>query len=112
LPPAPTAPAETIIPSSALDLLRISGETQVHPTSATHHEMVADRIAMAVGTIRLCVSVHGEVTSAQLLRSTKYPDYDARLLAAVRAWRYKPYLNHGQAVRVCSAVTFQYKPRQ
>jgi TonB family protein len=70
-----------------------------------------DRVDRVIGTVKLCVAIDGHVASAKMLQSTKYPDYDATILAAVQAWRYQPYTLDNKPVPVCSTVTFVYTIR-
>jgi cysteine-rich repeat protein len=88
--------------------LRVSGETQVHPSSATQTMMMRDGASRVVGAVKLCISTDGGVASTSMLLSTKYVDYDATLLSAVRGWRYRPYTLNGAPVPACSSVTFIY----
>ncbi|HEU4726964.1 MAG TPA: TonB family protein [Kofleriaceae bacterium] len=104
--PRPTT--HTVAPS-VLQGLRWSGETQLHPGAATQSQMVHDDTRRVVGTVKLCVSTEGAVSSAAMLTSTGYPAYDATLLSAVRAWRYRPYMVGDTPVPACSTVTFIYK---
>jgi hypothetical protein len=43
-----------------------------------------------------------------MLGTTKYPEYDQAILAAVGTWRYRPYMVNNMPVPVCSVVTFVY----
>ena len=43
--------------------------------------------------------------------STRYEAYDARLVTAARAWRYRPYTVNGTPMPVCGMVTFVYTIR-
>lgn len=103
----PKPPAAQVAPN-VLSGLRISGETQLHPSSLTQSMMIHDGASRVVGTIKLCISTEGGVTSAAMLGSTRYKDYDATLLSAVRAWRYRPYTLNGAPIPACSSVTFIY----
>lgn len=100
-----------VVAPSVLQGLRISGETQLRPSSSTQSMMSRDGTSQVRGTVKLCVAADGAVTSAALLLSTKYSEYDATLLSAVRGWRYRPYTLNGTAVPACSTVTFVYTIR-
>lgn len=105
----PQPPATATIAPNVLQGLRVSGDTQVRPDDFTQHQMGIEGISRVLGVIKLCVATDGGVSSANVLRSTKYPEYDRRLLAAVQGWRYQPYSVGGVAVRACSTVTFIYQ---
>jgi cysteine-rich repeat protein len=105
--PRPTA----IVAPSVLQGLRLSGDTQVHPSNSTQTLMVHDGATQVAGTIKLCLGTDGGVARADMLISTKYADYDAALLRAVHGWRYQPYRLNGVAVPACSTVRFLYSLR-
>ena len=108
---APTPPPKPAIASvlpSVLQGLRVSGETQLHPSEATQNSMIRSGISRASGTVRVCISTDGDVASATMAKSTTYGEYDATILAAVKNWRYRPYTLDGTPVPACSFVTFNY----
>jgi TonB family protein len=88
--------------------LRISGDTQVHPSDMTKTQMMRDGKDRTLGTLKVCIAVDGGISSVSVASSTKYPDYDARLVAAARGWRYRAYTVNGRPMPACSAVTFVY----
>lgn len=104
--PKPVRP--TILPPNVMSSIRLSGDTQVHPPDSTKTMMMRDGKDRTVGTLKVCVDAGGGVSSASMASSTKYAEYDARLVAAVRDWRYRPYLVDGHPVAVCGMVTFIY----
>ncbi|HEY0477235.1 MAG TPA: TonB family protein [Kofleriaceae bacterium] len=97
-----------VVAPAMLQALRISGETQLHPSTVTQNQMARDGKSRVEGIINLCVATSGAVTSLTQRSSTGYPEYDQRLLEAVRDWRYRPYLVNGAPVPVCSIVRFVY----
>ena len=105
-PPQPTNVRPTVLQG-----LRISGETQVHPSAVTQSQMVHDGTSRVDGTVKLCIGTDGAVVSTKLFGTTGYPSYDAALIAAVRDWRYQPYTLAGRAVPACSTVQFVYTIR-
>jgi outer membrane biosynthesis protein TonB len=102
----PPVPAR--VPPGALAGLRISGQTRVIPDEATRVAMLRDGRVHTRGALKVCITAEGCVSSTRLLMSTRYPAYDAALIEAVAAWRYRPYPLDGIAVPVCSAVSFLY----
>ena len=100
-------PPATVLPS-VLQALRTSGETQVHPGEVDQSQMIHDGVGRVEAIVKLCITADGSVGQTRLLRSTKYPAYDAVLLAAVRDWRYQPFRVNGTAVPACSTVRFVY----
>jgi cysteine-rich repeat protein len=98
-----------VIAPTAMSALRLTGETQVHPSDMTQQQMMRDGRDTISGTVKLCISTGGSVTSAGMIVPTRYSAYDAALLAAVYGWRYQPYQLNGAAVAACSSVTFVYR---
>jgi len=101
----------SLIAPNVLQGLRIAGDTAVHPSTSTQTLMMRDGADKVVGTIKICIATDGSIASASLQRSTRYPDYDAKLVTAARDWRYRPYTLNGAPVPVCSMVTFIYRTR-
>jgi hypothetical protein len=119
-PAAPKAPAATAAPAqvkpvpiapSALELQRVAGDTDVHPSKETRSTMIRDGVSSVKGTVRLCVDTVGAVTQTTLTEVTGYDEYDRKLIAAVRGWRFRPYVVNGQTFAVCSTAEFVYVPR-
>lgn len=110
LPPPPPARPQSVAPN-VLKALRISGETQVHPSTSTQSMMMRARDTLVRGSLMVCIAIDGSVAAATLQRSTGYGDYDKALASAVRGWRYQPYRMNGTAVPACSTVTFEYSIR-
>jgi protein TonB len=110
---APPEPRKTpakppVIPESMLKGHLISGETQIHAPREVKLAMTRAGVDRLRAAVKLCIDAEGAVESTRLLRSTGYSDYDRRLLAGVRRWRYRPYRIGGEAVAVCTAVQFVY----
>lgn len=82
----------------------MSGVKEIEPEPSTVHQPVA------VG-VKVCVAPDGSVESASLMKSTGVASYDEKILDAMRAWRYRPFVINGEAARVCSAVTFLRTPK-
>jgi TonB family protein len=110
-PPVADPPAPRVVAPNVLQGLRISGDPQIHPSSETQARMVHADHRRSVGVVKACVSATGAVTSVAIVASTRYPEYDARLLAGVRGWRYQPYTVNHRAIPVCGLVTFVYSIR-
>jgi hypothetical protein len=103
VPPPPELVAPQVIAG-----LRISGDTQVHPSDVTKMEMLRDGHQRIVGTFKVCLTADGSVQSIGLVASTHYAAYDALLTDAIRGWRYRPYVAGGNAIPVCGVTTFVY----
>lgn len=108
-PPVPPAPPAVVnVPPSIMSALRISGETQIHPSRVVKNQILDDGKTKVIGTLKICIQASGAVGSVTMLSSTKYPEYDGQLLEAARRWHYRPHLVNGVATPACSAVSFVY----
>jgi len=105
--PKPKPPTAVISPN-VMKGLRLSGDTQIHPSESTQSRMSRDGETQVIGSVQLCISTDGSIASVSTAKRTKYDDYDQALLSAVRSWRYQPYTVNGVAVKACSLVTFVY----
>jgi TonB family protein len=99
------------IAPSALELERVSGNTDIHPSKQTRSAMIAAGVNSVTGVVRLCVDTAGAVTEVDLQDATGYAEYDRKLVAAVRDWRFHPFVIHGTAMAVCSTSEFVYAPK-
>ena len=107
-PPKPPDPPIVNVTPTIMQGLRISGDTQIHPSRTVKTQILADGKNKVVGAIKVCIQTSGAIGSVSLLTSTKYPEYDQQLLESARRWHYRPYTVNGTAMRACAAVTFVY----
>ncbi len=108
-PPPPAKP--TIVAPDVLGMMRISGSTQIRPTTPTKNQMIHDGKSRVIGVARVCVSQTGSITAVTMLKSTGYGAYDRELVGGIRTWTYRPYQTGGRAIEVCGTVTFVYSIR-
>ncbi len=101
------APKPEVLPPSVMGALRRSGDTSPVPPDVVKNEMLRANKSKVIGNVKVCIDVTGR-TSPSLIKSTGYPAYDERLVAATAGWRYDPYRVNGKAVPACSVVTFVY----
>jgi TonB family protein len=91
--------------------LRISGETQIHPSTVTQNAMLRADTRSLRTVFLVCVGANGTVASTSLRVASKYPEYDEALQSAIERWRYRPYTVDGAPVQACSTVEFRYSLR-
>lgn len=107
-PPPPPAPPQNI-PPTLLEVNRIAGDKNIVPNDVTKVAIMQSGKDKIVGSYKLCVAETGDVRSVTQLKSTGFADYDQKIQTEMRTnWRYRPYLINGNAVNVCTAVTFIY----
>ena len=92
-----------------LEPLRIAGEKSIMPDDQTKTELQAAGTHRLVGAFKLCLDRAGGVRSVSVLKTTGAPRYDEKILTKMGEWRYKPFVDAGVAVPVCTAVTFIYE---
>jgi hypothetical protein len=90
---------------------RVSGEPQIIPNDDDKARMATARVAKVVGSFKVCFDAAGEVQRVAVLRSTGLDRYDAKILATVRGWRYRPVLRDDKPIDACTAVSFIYSQR-
>jgi hypothetical protein len=100
---------DVLISPHALWLRRVAGVKSIVPDNETKKAITKDgRRHYIIGTFRLCLAVDGHVKDVVMLRSTGIPSYDDTIRRGISEWVYQPYVDNGQAVSVCSTVTFIY----
>jgi len=109
--PPPRKPEpERIVLSHLIEGSRIEGNPRIAPPESVRQAMARLGQEKLHGTVNMCLDRTGNVRSLRILRSTGHAEYDQRLLAGMRTWRYHPYkLNGGAAVPICTVVTFIYR---
>jgi TonB family protein len=58
--------------------------------------------------VQVCVSEGGVPTAVTLRKSSDYADANEKVVADVRRWRFRPYMDSGHPVPVCTAAILQY----
>ena len=114
MPPPPSRSKKRPLVLTSPKLLegqRLAGTKMVTPDDETKTLIHNSGVSKIVGTFRFCLDETGTPESVLPLRSTGLSRYDARIIAAMREWRYTPYLLDGQPIPICSYVTFIYSQR-
>lgn len=107
---SPSCRAEPVqLGQGAIEAHRIAGDPQIAPPDAVRTQMARAQKTQVRGNVKMCLGKDGRLTSASILRSTGYPEYDDRLIDRMQSWRYAPYQKDGVAVPVCTVVTFIYR---
>ncbi len=111
LPPPPPPPPDRpfVVPQAALSANFLSGERQIPPPASVKEAMGKAGTRKLVATVKMCLDDAGSITQTQLIKSSGYTAWDDALIAAMQAWRHRPFVVNGKPVPVCTAVTFVYK---
>jgi hypothetical protein len=108
--PLPDEPVElTLLPSKALGK-RVRGEDQIKPNESDAKAIYRSG-STRIAAFEYCIDETGRVSKLLMFRSTGLPGYDQKLSAGIRQWQYRPYLDDGKPVPVCSSVLFIYSQR-
>lgn len=89
-------------------LKRIVGRTAIVPDNDEKTWLYSRRPVRVVGSFFFCLTPQGAVDIVVTTRPTEVPRYDDKIRAAIRGWRYEPFLVDGQPSRVCTHTTVIY----
>ena len=103
-PPAP-APPIVVKPDA---LVRTAGVAAIQPDAETTKAMIATGHANVITSWKLCVDATGTPDEVSVIRSSGFMTWDTALADGMRAWRFKPVLADGKAVRACTSYTFAW----
>ena len=96
----------------ALDANRIAGDPNIVPDDATRRAMTLAHVSKLVGSFKLCLTDTGAVHILELLKSTGFAAYDAKIQRVIRTtWAYAPFWVDGRPMPVCTVITFIYDGR-
>jgi TonB family protein len=109
VPEVPRPPAISTLTPTEIAERRIFGETQIEPSQDDRADMSDANKRVVSGTFQIAVSATGVVTGVQIIKTTGYPEYDRRLVAAMYNWRYRPYSIDGTAQPFRGMIRFDYK---
>jgi hypothetical protein len=112
-------PPPPVVPSTVARGLRLSGDEQIFPSRPTQLAMVHDGKTTVRATFQLCVDEDGSIASVRRLAGTGYDEYDEALAAAMRGWRYRPYMmvradrpgDPPVPTKMCTVQVFVYRIR-
>jgi hypothetical protein len=104
--PAPSPPK--IVAPTLLEPLRLAGTKLIVPDDKTRTAIEASGRTKVIASLKLCLDSTGAVSLVRLLRSSGFVAYDQLLDHEMHGWKYKPYIDGGNAIPVCTAVTFIY----
>ncbi len=107
--PPPDVPQEIVEVPSVLLGKRLAGQTQLMPSAENRELLKLARIARVIVAFQYCIDESGAVVSVGRIRSSGLREYDAQIEAAMKEWRYRPYVEAGAApAPVCASVRFVY----
>ncbi|MBV8762521.1 MAG: hypothetical protein JO257_34875 [Deltaproteobacteria bacterium] len=89
-------------------LERISGDRFIVPDDDDKSRIQKAGSPRMIGAFKVCLDTSGHVEDVQILHPTGLATYDARIIAGIKHWQYKPFLDDGEPKAVCTAVSFIY----
>jgi TonB family protein len=106
LPPPPQR--AKIVTAKDFDANRIAGSATVDPDPKTKAAIAASGKTPVKIMVKVCVDMAGAIAEVDLVRSSGFPAYDQEIKAAIRTWKYKPFVVSGAPTRACSVAVFIY----
>jgi TonB family protein len=103
----PNAPA--VISPKLLEGQRIKGDPRVAPDLQTAKAIHKAGVHRVIASVKICLNAKGDVSSAEVAKSSGFPAYDQELTDAIATWKYKPWTVDGMPAAVCTAITFIYQ---
>jgi hypothetical protein len=97
------------VPAGDLEALRVAGTRKPDLAAGAKGIAHRDGVRIVQMAVSLCLSERGEPTSVALKVASEYGDANDKLVADVRRWRFRPYLEDGLPVPVCTAYLFRYQ---
>ena len=86
---------------------RIAGDPVVSPDAASMDGMRESHLSRVSATAKICLGTDGVPTTIDVVRSSCFPRWDARIVDAIKLWRYAPpYAADGTALAICTHVNF------
>ncbi len=70
---------------------------------------IRDRVGQITVGVAMCLDERGTPTSVALFKPSPYDDANDKIVADVRAWRFKPYLVSGQPAKICTRLALIYQ---
>ena len=90
---------------------RVLGDKLITPDALTVAAIIRAERTSVIGVFNVCIDSKGDVAEINVMRSTRFPAYDAKLQRQIRTWKYQPVLLAGQPAPICTKVTFVYQQK-
>lgn len=95
-----------------INVQRVEGDKLITPDALTVAAILRAERSSVIGVFNVCIDSKGDVADISVVRSTRFPAYDAKIQRQMRTWRYQPVLLGGLPAPVCTKVTFVYQQKQ
>ena len=105
-PPVKVAPRKIV--AGDLEPLRISGDRYPSLPAGAKNIARRDQVKNIQLMAEVCVSDAGVPSSVKLVRPSEYNDANEKILADIRQWRFRAYLDGGKPTPVCTVVLLRY----
>jgi hypothetical protein len=106
--PEPPAKPE-VLPPKVVKARRIRGQDSVMPDDETKTAIQQSGKTRVIASVKICFAVDGKAERAVVVKSSGYPSWDEALRTLLLAWQIKPFKIGGEAVAVCTVMTFIYQ---
>jgi hypothetical protein len=98
-------------PAKRLGIQRLTGDAEIVPDRTSQMYLMQSDVHRISAIVRLCFDEAGVPYDVTPVQTSCIPRYDNDLVAALKTWRYAPYVVADKPVRVCTAVAFRYARR-
>lgn len=105
---APADAAPITVSPDELESHRAAGNALIVPDDDTVDAFARSGRTRLITTIKLCTAADGSVSKTQLLKSSGFASYDAKLLREIAEWKYRPLVVDGVAQNACTVTTLLY----
>jgi hypothetical protein len=106
--PLPITPRGDELVIASNQLMRIAGDKLIAPDEIDKVQMMRNGWDRVEPAIELCIDPDGAVEREQILHASGLSGYDAKIGYSVQTWRFRPFLDGGHAIDVCTVVHFVY----
>lgn len=110
LTPSSRADVPPAIAPELLEPHRLTGEKTIIPDGDTIAAVYQSGVRL-IGSFKYCLDVEGHVSRVVVLKTTRVPSYDERIINEMNRWAFTPVILDGKPIPVCSAATFIFTAR-
>jgi|GEM_PF-1732324 len=89
-------------------MTRIFGVTRIQPDDRDKTVIGKSKVDAIEVVVEYCIDEQGSVGKEFLVEPSGLPSYDAKVIAYVKQWKFKPFLIAGVPSRVCSGLKIHY----
>jgi hypothetical protein len=106
--PLPADPENVLnVPSPVLGM-PVEGRQMIPPDDLEKHALAESGLKQVLAAFHYCLDETGRVASVMQLRASGLAGWDRKIAGEIKGWRFKPFLDEGTPIRVCTSMHFLY----